>query len=108
MRSFRLIPDDTHIQFMRYQYWAYAFSGLLVLLTLVLVPVLYSLIEGAKGRVARRRSSTPSDAPSIPGTRSPEEPAPADPEGPGRNGEVEPVGPGLRSKGRRRGRRDPG
>jgi preprotein translocase SecF subunit len=38
MRSFRLIPDDTRIPFVRYQYWAYAFSGLLVLLTLILVP----------------------------------------------------------------------
>ncbi len=46
------------------------------LLTLVLVPVLYSLIEGAKGRVKRRRSPS-TDAPSIPATRSPEEPAPA-------------------------------
>ena len=24
MRSFRLIPDDTRIQFVRYRYWAYA------------------------------------------------------------------------------------
>jgi preprotein translocase SecF subunit len=39
MRSFRLIPDDTHIHFMRYEYWAYAFSGALVLLTLILVPL---------------------------------------------------------------------
>ncbi len=38
MRSFRLIPDDTRIQFVRYRYWAYAFSGALVLLTLILVP----------------------------------------------------------------------
>jgi preprotein translocase SecF subunit len=38
MRSFRLIPDDTHIPFVRYQYWAYAFSGALVLLTLILLP----------------------------------------------------------------------
>jgi MFS family permease len=38
----------------------------------------------------------------------PEEPAPAEPEEAGRNGEVEPVGPGVRRKGRRRGRRDPG
>jgi preprotein translocase subunit SecF len=39
MRSFRLIPDDTRIRFMRYEYWAYAFSGALVLLTLILVPL---------------------------------------------------------------------
>jgi preprotein translocase SecF subunit len=39
MRSFRLIPDDTRIHFMRYEYWAYAFSGALVLLTLILVPL---------------------------------------------------------------------
>jgi preprotein translocase subunit SecF len=39
MRAFRLIPDDTHIPFMRYQYWAYAFSGALVLLALILVPL---------------------------------------------------------------------
>jgi SecD/SecF GG Motif len=38
MRSFRLIPDDTHIPFVRYQYWAYAFSGALILLTLILLP----------------------------------------------------------------------
>ena len=38
MRSFRLIPDDTRIPFVRYRYWAYAFSGALVLLTLILVP----------------------------------------------------------------------
>ena len=39
MRAFRLIPDDIHIPFMRYQYWAYAFSGALVLLALILVPL---------------------------------------------------------------------
>jgi preprotein translocase SecF subunit len=38
MRTFRLIPDDTRIPFVRYQYWAYALSGALVLLTLVLLP----------------------------------------------------------------------
>jgi preprotein translocase subunit SecF len=38
MRSFRLIPDDTRISFVRYRYWAYAFSGALVLLTLILLP----------------------------------------------------------------------
>jgi len=38
MRGFRLIPDDTRISFVRYRYWAYAFSGALVLLTLMLVP----------------------------------------------------------------------
>jgi preprotein translocase SecF subunit len=38
MRSFRLIPDDTRIPFVRYQYWAYAFSVALTLLTLILLP----------------------------------------------------------------------
>jgi preprotein translocase subunit SecF len=38
MRTFRLIPDDTRIPFVRYRYWAYAFSGALVLLTLILLP----------------------------------------------------------------------
>jgi preprotein translocase SecF subunit len=38
MRSFRLIPDDTQIPFVRYQYWAYALSGAMILLTLILLP----------------------------------------------------------------------
>ena len=38
MRSFRLIPDETRISFVGYRYWAYAFSGALVLLTLILLP----------------------------------------------------------------------
>jgi preprotein translocase SecF subunit len=38
MRSFRLIPDDTRIPFVRYRYWAYTFSGALVALTLILLP----------------------------------------------------------------------
>jgi preprotein translocase SecF subunit len=38
LRGFRLIPDDTRIPFVRYQYWAYAISGALVLLTLILLP----------------------------------------------------------------------
>ena len=38
MSTFRLIPDDTRIPFVRYRYWAYAFSGALVLLTLILLP----------------------------------------------------------------------
>jgi preprotein translocase subunit SecF len=38
MPTFRLIPDDTRIPFVRYQWWAYAFSGALVLLTLILLP----------------------------------------------------------------------
>jgi preprotein translocase SecF subunit len=38
MRSFRLIPDDTKIPFVRYQYWAYAFSAALIALTLILLP----------------------------------------------------------------------
>jgi preprotein translocase SecF subunit len=38
MRSFRLIPDDTKIPFVRYQYWAYAFSAALLLMTLILLP----------------------------------------------------------------------
>ena len=39
MRSFRLIPDDTRIPFVRYRYWAYGFSGALILLTLILLPI---------------------------------------------------------------------
>jgi preprotein translocase subunit SecF len=39
MRTFRLVPDCTHIRFMHYQYWGYAFSGALILLTLILVPL---------------------------------------------------------------------
>ena len=38
MRTFRLIPDGTRISFVRYQYWAYAFSSALVLLSLILLP----------------------------------------------------------------------
>ena len=38
MRSFRLIPDETRIPFVRYRHWAYAFSGALVVLTLILLP----------------------------------------------------------------------
>jgi preprotein translocase subunit SecF len=38
MRSFRLIPDETRIPFVRYRHWAYAFSGALVALTLILLP----------------------------------------------------------------------
>jgi preprotein translocase SecF subunit len=38
MRSFRLIPDDTRIPFVRYQYWAYAFTTVIFLLTLILLP----------------------------------------------------------------------
>jgi preprotein translocase SecF subunit len=38
MRTFRLVPDHTRIPFVRYQYWAYALSAALVLLTLILVP----------------------------------------------------------------------
>jgi preprotein translocase SecF subunit len=38
LRGFRLIPDQTRIRFVRYQYWAYAISGALILLTLILLP----------------------------------------------------------------------
>jgi preprotein translocase SecF subunit len=38
MHTFRLVPIDTHLRFVRYQNWAYAFSGALVLLTLILLP----------------------------------------------------------------------
>ena len=38
VRTFRLIRDDTRIPFVRYQYWAYAFSSALVLLSLILLP----------------------------------------------------------------------
>ena len=37
-RRFRLVPDDTRISFMRYQYIGYAFSAALVLLTVILLP----------------------------------------------------------------------
>ena len=39
MRSFRLVPDNTQIPFMRYEYLGYAISAVLILLTLVLVPL---------------------------------------------------------------------
>jgi preprotein translocase subunit SecF len=39
MRTFRLVPDGIHIRFMHYQYWGYAFSAALILLTLILVPL---------------------------------------------------------------------
>jgi preprotein translocase subunit SecF len=39
LHGFRLIPDQPRIPFVRYQYWAYAVSGALVLLTLLLVPL---------------------------------------------------------------------
>jgi len=38
MRAFRLIPDQPRLQFVRYRYWAYAFSGALIALTLILLP----------------------------------------------------------------------
>jgi preprotein translocase SecF subunit len=38
MHMFRLVPVDTHLRFVRYQNWAYAFSGALVILTLILLP----------------------------------------------------------------------
>jgi preprotein translocase SecF subunit len=38
LRSFRFIPDNTRIPFVRYQYLAYAVSGALILLTLILLP----------------------------------------------------------------------
>jgi preprotein translocase subunit SecF len=36
--GFRLLPDRPHFHFVRYQYWAYLFSGTLILLTLILLP----------------------------------------------------------------------
>jgi preprotein translocase subunit SecF len=39
VRSFRLVPDNTQIDFMRYEYLGYAISGLLILLTFILVPL---------------------------------------------------------------------
>lgn len=39
MRFFRLVPENTHIEFVRYQWWAYLFSGALVLMTLIMVPL---------------------------------------------------------------------
>ena len=41
MRTFRLVPAEPHLHFVRYQNWAYAFSAALVILTLILLPILY-------------------------------------------------------------------
>jgi preprotein translocase SecF subunit len=38
MHGFRLIPDRPRLHFVRYRYWAYAFSAALVVLTLILLP----------------------------------------------------------------------
>jgi preprotein translocase subunit SecF len=38
MRTFRLVPDQTRIPFVRYQYRAYLLSIALILLTLILLP----------------------------------------------------------------------
>ncbi|MEZ5934719.1 MAG: protein translocase subunit SecF [Alphaproteobacteria bacterium] len=38
MRTFRFIPDITHIAFVRYRFAAYVFSGLLVLMSCLLLP----------------------------------------------------------------------
>jgi preprotein translocase SecF subunit len=38
MHGFRLIPDRPRLHFVRYRYWAYAFSATLVVLTLILLP----------------------------------------------------------------------
>ncbi len=38
MHGFRLIPDKPRLHFVRYRYWAYAFSTALVVLTLILLP----------------------------------------------------------------------
>jgi preprotein translocase subunit SecF len=68
MRSFRLVPDDTRIRFMRYQYWSYAFSGTLILLTLILVPLKGlnfgvdfrgGLLDSASAKWRCRRSASP-------------------------------------------------
>ena len=40
MFSFRFIPDGTHIPFVRYQRLAYAISGALVALSLLLLPIM--------------------------------------------------------------------
>jgi preprotein translocase SecF subunit len=39
LRTFRLVPDDTRISFMRYQYVGYALSAALILLTVILLPL---------------------------------------------------------------------
>jgi preprotein translocase SecF subunit len=39
MRSFRLVPDNTRIPFLRYRYWAYGFSLALILLSVILLPL---------------------------------------------------------------------
>ena len=38
MPGFRLNPDQPRLHFVRYQYWAYAFSASLIMLTIVLLP----------------------------------------------------------------------
>jgi len=38
MHMFRLVPVEPRLHFVRYQNWAYAFSGALVILTLILLP----------------------------------------------------------------------
>jgi preprotein translocase SecF subunit len=38
MHMFRLVPAEPRLHFVRYQKWAYAFSGALVILTLILLP----------------------------------------------------------------------
>ncbi|MGH6943643.1 MAG: protein translocase subunit SecF [Geminicoccaceae bacterium] len=38
MRGFRLVPDNTRIHFMRYEYLAYAFTAALIVLTIILLP----------------------------------------------------------------------
>jgi preprotein translocase SecF subunit len=38
MHGYRLVPDNTRIPFVRYQFWAYAFTGMIFALTLILLP----------------------------------------------------------------------
>ena len=38
MRIFRLVPDQTRISFLRFEYWGYIASAILIALTLILVP----------------------------------------------------------------------
>ena len=72
MRNFRLVPDNTDIQFMRYEYLGYAISGLLILLTVILVPLkgLNFGIDFEGGLLIEVRTSGPADLASMRSTLS--------------------------------------
>jgi preprotein translocase subunit SecF len=72
VRNFRLVPDNTDIQFMRYEYLGYAISGLLILLTVILVPLkgLNFGIDFEGGLLIEVRTSGPADLASMRSTLS--------------------------------------